>query len=426
MITLPHPSYSNLDDTSNRRNLLLLCLLRLLAMTGQLIAIGIVHYVLDIHLPLLPMLLVLMFLAALNMGTFIYYRSTKPVSPSLLFLSLLLDVLALAMQFYFSGGATNPFVGLFLLPVVIAAILLHWHYSWIITSLTLGCYLCLSFFYIEIPHLHHYHLGAFFNLHIHGMFISYGLSALLVSYFIIRMSHNLRERDRALADMKTKQLHEEQSMLLGMLAAGAAHELGTPLSTISLLSQRYQNEATSPEAKRRADILYDQAMRCKAIISHITAKAGAGRAESGRPLPVNCFIDEVITQFRTARPEAPCCFSQSGTEPIPVIQAEYALIQALINLLNNAADASPAAMHCMTIWTATCLTITIEDEGEGISPTILDSLGQLGTTTKPHGLGMGLYLAYSVISRMNGTLTLENRINGGAKACVTLPLMTIQ
>lgn len=420
------PAYTVLTRETNRQNLLLLYYLRWIAIIGQITAISIVHGGFNIHLPLLPMGTILLFLTGLNAVTYYAYSTGKPIDDSRLLFSLIVDVLALTAQFYYSGGGSNPFIGLFLLQVIIAATILEPCYTWAVVGITLCCYLVISFFYIEIPHLHHYHLGEFFNLHIHGMFISYGLSAVLVAYFITRMSKNLKARDQSLAKIREQQINEEQSLLLGMLAAGAAHELGTPLSTIAFLAGNYLEEAVNSGQKRRAEILYSEIMRCKEIISQITHKAGASRAASGQPKMLDVFINDIAARFLQHRPDSAFTLTHQSELPAPVIYADYGFEQTVINLLNNAADASPLCVNMQTKWTTTTVTITITDQGKGISPSILASLGQLGTTTKQEGMGMGLYLTASVIRRMRGTFTISNRPNGGAIACIIIPLEALK
>lgn len=416
---------STIGQQTNRKNLLLLHNLRWAAIVGQVATVGTVYYGLEIPLPLGRMASVILMLVALNLLTFYRVRSGKIIREEELLLQLLCDVGALSVQFYLSGGASNPFIGLFLLQVIIAATILRGFYTWVLVAVTLSCYVLLSFYKIEIPHLHHYHIGEFFNLHIHGMLLSYAIGAVSVAYFVVQMSKNLRARDQALAKLKERQFAEENILRLGMLAASAAHELGTPLSTIGLLAEHYKEDAANKNQQERSARLSGQVMRCKEIITRITSLAGAARAESGTPCRLDVFLNEMAERWRKAHPGANLHLNAAGPVPAPLIIAEFALEQAVCNLLDNAADASPGEITMQAAWSSHLLSISIRDRGNGISPEIIAALGQPGTTTKITGLGMGLFLTQAVVNRLEGTLMLENAAGGGVAATIEIPLGNI-
>ena len=163
-----------ISQNTNRKNLLQLLCLRLIAIFGQVATILFAHYFLHIELPLTAMFSVAMFLTIVNCVSFYRYKSQKNISDKSLFIELLFDVTALTTQLYFSGGISNPFISLFLLQVIIGAILLRVIYAWLIAVLTIICYVWLSFNYQELHAFHHHESGEFFNLHLHGMLISYG------------------------------------------------------------------------------------------------------------------------------------------------------------------------------------------------------------------------------------------------------------
>lgn len=184
-----------ISQNANRRNLLQLLWLRLIAVIGQIIAILIAYYFLEISLPLGPMFLVIGLLGFFSIISFYRYESKRNISDRSLFIELLTDVLALTAQFYLSGGISNPFISLFLLQVIIAAILLSPIYSWLIGIVTIFCYIALSFNYNELHEFHH-HGGNFFSLHLQGMLISYVFAAILLLIFVTKIIKNLKERDK--------------------------------------------------------------------------------------------------------------------------------------------------------------------------------------------------------------------------------------
>jgi two-component system sensor histidine kinase RegB len=173
-------------------------------------------------------------------------RIKSPLPPEAkLFLELLADVAALTALLYLSGGSTNPFVSLYLLPLIIAATALTARYAWAMAGLTIACYSALMFFYLPLGHGHEMHSSAF-NLHVLGMWANFLVSAVLIASFVATMSASIRGRDRELAIARARALRDEQVVALGTFAAGAAHELGTPLSTIAVLTK-----GTGAPARRR-------------------------------------------------------------------------------------------------------------------------------------------------------------------------------
>jgi two-component system sensor histidine kinase RegB len=226
---------NTISQNINRQNLLQLICLRLIAIFGQVATILLVNYFLHIELPLMAMFLALLLLVFVNFVSFYRYKFQKNISNKSLFIELLFDVAALTSQLYFSGGISNPFISLFLLQVIIAAILLQRIYAWLIATITIFCYIWLSFNYQELHAFHHHEDGNLFNLHLHGMLISYVFAAILLLIFVTKIIKNLKEGDEKINLLKRQSLEKEQVIRMGLLATGAAHELGTPLSTISVI-----------------------------------------------------------------------------------------------------------------------------------------------------------------------------------------------
>ncbi len=227
---------NSISQNTNRKNFAQLLLLRTIAIFVQTITILFVNFVLEISLPLNQMFSVIAGLAILNFISFYRYKSQKNISAKALFFELFFDVSAFALQIYFSGGASNPFISLFLLQVIIAAILLQGNYAWLIATITTIYYILLSLYR---QHLHAFHdhgeMSGFFDLHLQGMLMSYIISAVLLLIFLGKIMQNLRERDEKIHAMKKDALEKNQMIRTALLASAAAHELGTPLATISVI-----------------------------------------------------------------------------------------------------------------------------------------------------------------------------------------------
>lgn len=227
-------------------------------MIGQVAVILFVNFFLKISLPLTEMFLVL---AALSLASFFSFFK-KNISEKTIFIELIFDVIALTAQLYFSGGASNPFISLFLLQVIIGAILLEAIYAWLIAALTIACYFWLGS--NDQEHLHHFHL------HLQGMLISYVLAVILLLVFITKISKNLRQRD--------------QMIRMAMLATSAAHELGTPLSTISVIVGDWKKMNLDKNLLKDVSLIESQLTRCKKIISSILSDSGSKRVEEAKDL----------------------------------------------------------------------------------------------------------------------------------------------
>jgi len=174
-------------------------------------------------------------------------------------------------------------------------------------------------------------------------------------------------------------------------------------------------------AQARVEIIRSQVRRCRQILSQISASAGQARAEGGRGLAVDAYIGEVVAQWRSVRPDASVSVDmQSGAAPMLV--ADMTLTQAIINLLNNAADASPESIDLACRWQAGQIEITVCDEGEGLSPEIRARLGSPFASTKSGGRGLGLFLSRAAVERLGGRLTLDERQPRGVCARLTLPV----
>ena len=414
------------QDEVARRILRRLFLLRNITILGAGAGIVAANTYFELSLPLQPLVITLALLAILNLLTWLRLKSGIIISNTEIFVQMLLDIAGITSLFYFTGGATNPFIWFYLLPLIIAATILPRAYTWFMATLTVACYSGLFFYNVPLPHNGMHHDGGF-QMHVFGMWLGFVMSAGFVAVIIVGLAHNLRERDRRLAEAREQALQNERLVALGTLAAGAAHELGTPLGTMAILTaeleQEYVDNAHS-DLHRKLGILRKQTERCKEALSVISASAGAGRAESGHRMPVGAYLDEVIDEWRAQRPDATLEYRPGPSNEVGEIIAERTLTQALINVLNNAADASPEHVKLNGHWTMTTLSLEISDRGPGLSADIQKQLGKTPVTTKTEGLGVGLFLAHATIPRLGGTLMIENRKQSGTTVRITVPLLT--
>ena len=402
-------------------NLSRLVAFRNLVLAAQIIALTFLVYGIGLSLPIPALAVIIIAYGILNGLTWLRLRRAAPATDMELFVQLLADVVVLTVLLYLTGGSTNPFVSLFLLPLTLAAAALPGAYTWAMAAVTAVCYSLLMVFYIPLPHRH----GNDFNLHVLGMWSGFMLSAGLIAFFAVRMNTTLRRRDQALAQAREQALRDERLVALGTLAAGAAHEMGTPLATMAIVTKELANDyADTPELTARLTLVRRQIDRCKAILSSMADAAGQARADAGRARPLDLYLGELIADWRDTRPAVHVQYEGHGTQAPPRIIADQTVSQAIVNILNNAADASPHEVEIAARWNMRELTLEVCDRGPGLDANVEARAGELFFSTKEpgQGLGLGLFLAQATLSRLGGSVHLYNRPGGGACTRIELPL----
>ena len=422
------PALSN----ATRHNMQRLVMLRsvvMICLTAVIIGLRLA----SIPLPILPLLVAITGLGLLNGIAWWRLKHTQQTTQRELFTQLLGDIAALSVLFYFSGGYSNPFIWMYLLPITVAAVALRTAYAWIIAGLSITCYTLLMFYHIPLSHLHmHAQLDAknSFHLDIHlvGMWLGFVVSSIIVAIFIARIGQNLRDYDKTIAAVREKALESERMLALGTLATSAAHELGTPLATMAIISKELrQDYANQPELLQQLEILQKQVTRCKEILSSITRNAGLSRADAGQGFTLFEFLQEAIQRWRDTRPATELIITMSDTKINPIIFMDRTFTQAILNLLDNAADESPERILFDANWDEKTLKIQIRDFGAGLSAETKSKLGTPFFTSKNNeGMGLGVYLTQAILARYEGKLSLNNHPEGGVITLVSLPLKNLR
>lgn len=390
----------------------------------------------------------LVLMSALNTFTWWRLRRPLPVGHLEMLTQLLLDMAILTGLFFETGGYTNPFVWMYLLPLAVAAVSLPWRQTWLVAALSIACYSTLMFWYEPLPimqmdmsgmdmanmtaeqhmQMMHGHHESGFSLHLLGMWAGFVVSAGVIAFFVERMGRSLREYDQLIAQTREKALESERMLALATLATAAAHELGTPLSTMAVVAGEMADDcAEQPQLAQSVALLRSQIDRCKTILTSITASAGQQRAEGGRRQALDDFLSGIVSGWQDTRPATRFECRLHGPLPAPVIAVDRTLGQALVNLLDNAADASPEQIELDGEWTPTDLNLTLRDHGPGLSPEAESRIGTPFFTTKEDsGMGLGLYLARIILERFGGTVQLSNHPQGGAVTRIRLPLAALR
>ncbi len=399
--------------TANLRRLLAL---RWGLLVGEAVAILAVPAGLDIALPRAPMLLVVALQAAANLLA-ARRLARWPARDADVLVQLVIDVVALAVLMFFSGGAANPLISLLLPPVAVAALVLPGRWVAVIAGLAVVAYSLLNVLYLPLPIADATRAA---RLHLTGMWVTFVLSTTMLAWLVVRMTASIRRRDAELAAIREKALRDERVVALGALAAGAAHELSTPLATMAILTEELESDGELDQATR-ADIgvLRKQVAACKRIISGLAERAGAERLDSMRAVQADCWLEEVFGRWRELRPRAVATLDLSGVPPGLTFAVDTTLEQGFLNLFNNAADAG-SKVSVAGRRTGDEVAIEVRDNGWGFPPPVLEQAGRAPFPVHAGGTGIGLFLAHAAVARLGGRLTLEN--DDGGVARVVLPL----
>lgn len=333
-------------------------------------------------------------------------------------LGLLADVLVLTELLAFSGGAANPLASLYLPPVLFAALLSPGWFAWLLAILSVAAYGLLFQWHLDWP-LNGGNAAYAFNLHLAGMWISFALSALLIAGFVSWLARQLRHQGDALAEARETQLRDEQLLAVGMQAAGAAHSLSTPLNTLTLLVDELISERAGDAALLQdLQLMRAQLASCRGTLSRL--KHGSEPSPGAQPL--FAALAERLEGWRSLRPDVKLDW-QAPDGDDPRVALDAAFWPALFNLVNNAAEAGGGEVTVAAQLRQGCLLLDIINRQGCLSEAQLARAGLAPLeSAKPAGLGLGMMLSHATLARLGGTLSLDNRAEGGVHARIMLPL----
>jgi two-component system sensor histidine kinase RegB len=404
-----------------RQNLFRLSLIRGVALIGQVLALIYFSAINPIGLPANAIALVLAIYASVTVATWQRSRMQVPIADNEFFIHLLADILFFSVLLYFSGGASNPFISYYLIPISIAAITVSRQYSILIAVTALGAYSLLLKYYVPIaaiaPSSHHGASNG--SLHVLGMWANFAVSAGIIIYFISRMASALKIQQQALALQRETQLRNEQLLAVGTLAAGTAHELGTPLNTMKLL---VDDMVSSAPDNKDTILLNQQIEQCKTTLKQLLTTAEQSQSIQLEPQSVQSYFTEILERWQLMRPRLKANINFIDSPDSSAV-FEPTIAQSILNLLNNAADASQNVDVCLS-WNPATANIEIRDYGTGLDLGEVDRLGQAFVTDKADGLGLGLFLSQATLSRFGGSVSLQNAANSdpGTLTHILLPL----
>lgn len=403
-----------------------LLLIRLFTLAGIVFVFIYLNLFTENKLPLIPISLIIIVTLLVTLWSWIDLKKQNSVSERTFFIQLLIDITTLSLLIYFSGGSANPLISLFIIPVIFSASSLPGRYTWFLTFITISCYTILMFFHGPFSNGHHPDKTV--SLHLWGMLYGFILSAFLIAYFVSRISYNLREHQQLLAKAREAVLRDEQIVALGTLAANTAHELGTPLSTIAILTNELEHECSEGNETLAHDLalLRSQITRCKTIISKMAADAGELQADSGIKKNLFDYFNDLIDEWANDLTEIEVIKHFNNKNKSPTIVVDSSLTYAFTNILINSAQASTNKIIIETDWNDKEFTFTVKDNGHGIDKNMLARIGNNIVSSRgiEKGMGIGLFLAKTSIDRFGGTFSIESD-NDGTTVHINIPLSTL-
>tara|TARA_B110000444_G_C18832807_1_gene594173 strand:- start:150 stop:1424 length:1275 start_codon:yes stop_codon:yes gene_type:complete len=418
-----------LTFSASEANLRRLLVIRCLVLSAGTLALVYGMQVMDLMLPHILISYTLAFLALITLFSFWRLHYVWAVTDIEYLAQLLVDILGLSLLLYFSGGAGNPFISFYLVPLCISAAVLPSIYTWIVASLSLAAYSLLLFLYITIPEIDPRELihNTSNNNHIWGMWINFTFSAALITLFVERMASALKEKKAQENEQREDLLRNEQILAVARLAAGTAHKLGTPLSTMAIVTESL-GEHSNLTSEQQEDInqLEQQINQCKDTLKQLVQTARL--SDVGNKVRIHCgeFITDLWEHWRMMRPEVSSKLRIKDNSDGPQIMIEATLEQAISNLLNNAADACPYNIDIQLSWDINNIYLKILDQGPGIPQEIIQQLNSPAIKQSSKGLGLGLLLSHATINRYKGKLELSSNPQGGTITSLTLPYNELQ
>ncbi|MBV8633146.1 MAG: HAMP domain-containing histidine kinase [Burkholderiaceae bacterium] len=407
----------NLDNLPKNAALRTVLLMRMAVLACLLAVLVLAVIFLGIPVPTGPIATVFSTAFVFNVWCSRQVQRTDMALERAIFVQLLADIAALSWMLYCTGGATNPFVSFYLPALALAAAMLRWQLALLLAALAVAAYSLLTTYYLPL------HLGnpdRAISYHLAGMWINFAVSALLITWFVARLSHTVRERDAQLAEARVQQLQGERALALGIQAANAAHELGTPLSTIAIITAELRHEvAALPQfLQEELAIVEEQVALCKAALERM----GRASAAPHEGATLAQWFEQFVDQWRLRYPATRVTTGIAPTDLLP--RWNEALAQILTTLLDNAAQAvsaNDAVVHIGLQADAHQARFTVRDGGMGIPPALLPQLGDRQVASKT-GRGIGLLLAFATARQIGATIELSSPFEGGTLAVLSVPL----
>lgn len=419
------------QSSATRLGLQRLLLLRSFVTLASLLGLFIFHSVSSLDIPFT--FITLLIGAIVVTVIFGYWRLTKSwiVSNIELLCHLLVDVLFLIFLLANTGGVSNPLISYLLVLLAVSATLLP---RPLVFSFAVGTVLLYSSFMLaDLTAEHDMSMGSMndettFQLHLVGMWVIFLVSALLITVFITRMAEAIRDRELNLAKAREAEMSNEQLVAIGTLAAGTAHALGTPLSTMAVLLAELDQMDTASMApgriKEDISLLRQQVTRCKHSLNQLIRYYNKDTPEQDARVRLSEFINDIRDYIANIHPTAAITFTTECKND-PFLAANLSFRHAVINIIENAIRAATSRVDVtskISESNAKQLEISIKDDGPGIPAEVMERVGQPFISMSKEHMGLGIYLANAAVQRLGGRVEMFNIKDSGALTTIRIPL----
>lgn len=412
--------------SGRRLRLSTLIRLRWLAVAGQTVAIMVVGLWFGLPLPVSACLALISLSAWLNFGLRMVFPAAHRLDPNWAALLLAYDLLQLSGLLYLTGGLQNPFAILLLGPVMVSATTLQSDKTFLLGALTLAAATVLVFIHRPLPWFPDQEFVAPLQ-YVGGVWVALVCALMFMAFYSFRVAEEARQLADALAATELVLQREQHLSALDGLAAAAAHELGTPLATIALVANELASEIRDDDPHAEdIQLIRTQSQRCREILSKITSLSSAPEEHLGR-MKLSHILEEITAPHRDFG--IATAIDLQGDGPEPVAARNPGVAYGLGNIVDNAVDFAEGEVRLSAQWTPSAVTVAIADDGPGFSPDVIDRLGEPYVTTRradsltpgEHGgLGLGFFIAKTLLERSGARLQLANRRAPEKGAVVTV------
>jgi len=333
--------------------------------------------------------------------------------------ALILELAAWGTYIYLSGGATNPLISVFLPLVAIGAVVLTERQAWFLGVCAIALY---SFLWHAHVPLIITNSQTAVNLHLFGMWMVFALSVVVLLWYILQLTRGIRRRDRAIMEAREQAMRDDLLVSLGSQAAGAAHELGTPLATLNILTDDLLDDGRLPSALvPDVRLMQDQIKRCKQTLSQLAARAGHARGDQSETISAAAWLHRNLATWQSLNPVLALEIAISRRLHARYVNPDFAIERAIVNLLDNAVKATATCIQITAEEIGGYLDLTVADDGHGMSPAAMAAFNQRRPIASIDGMGVGLLLGRAAVERRQGSLDYAPRDSGTA-ARLRLPL----
>jgi two-component system, sensor histidine kinase RegB len=416
-----------------RLKLRTLLLLRWMALGGQLTALLAVSYALDFRDGLLPCLGLLVLGAGVNAAMTVANPPQRIARPGEAALQIALDIVQLSGMLFFTGGVTNPFAVLLIAPVTLAAATLHWRQAVALAALAVVAALLLAAWHMPLP----WRAGEALDfplLYRFGLAFAIGAGICFTAAYAAFAAAASARMELALHMAETVLAREQRLSALGGLAAAAAHELGTPLATIVLVAKEMARDIPEGPLREDADLLVSQAQRCRDILRSLSETPDTADAVHAR-MSLPLLLEEVIAPYKDIEGvEIEWSVAGHGEEP-PEVNRMAEVVHALASFVENAADFAHEKVRVVGRFDLDSITVEVADDGDGFAPEIFAKLGEPYVTSRPgaegsrtghEGMGLGFFIAKTLLERTGAHVDFRNARGGGAIVSTRWPRSAIE